>query len=90
MACGARPGADAPAGTCPKAARRWYTAAGRVPAVADAARVTSGQARVLDADIEACFDRIDHTALMGRLRARVRRTARPKQLSAAHSLRRYV
>jgi RNA-directed DNA polymerase len=27
---------------------------------------------VLDADIEACFDRIDHTALMGRVRARVR------------------
>lgn len=27
---------------------------------------------VLDADIEACFDRIDHTALMGRVRARVK------------------
>lgn len=26
---------------------------------------------VLDADIEACFDRIDHTALMGRVRHRV-------------------
>jgi RNA-directed DNA polymerase len=27
---------------------------------------------VLDADIEACFDRIDHTALMDRVRARVK------------------
>lgn len=27
---------------------------------------------VLDADIEACFDRIDHTALMGQVRARVK------------------
>jgi RNA-directed DNA polymerase len=27
---------------------------------------------VLDADIEACFDRIDHTALLGRVRARVK------------------
>jgi len=27
---------------------------------------------VLDADIEACFDRIDHTALMGRVRDRVK------------------
>ena len=27
---------------------------------------------VLDADIEACFDRIDHAALMGRVRARVK------------------
>jgi RNA-directed DNA polymerase len=27
---------------------------------------------VLDADIEACFDRIDHTALMGRVRNRVK------------------
>ena len=27
---------------------------------------------VLDADIEACFDRIDHTALMGRVRARIK------------------
>ncbi len=26
---------------------------------------------VLDADIEACFDRIDHTALMGRVRTRI-------------------
>src|SRR3954463_11949020 len=27
---------------------------------------------VLDADIEACFDSIDHTALMNRVRARVK------------------
>lgn len=27
---------------------------------------------VLDADIEACFDRIDHTALLGRVRGRVK------------------
>jgi RNA-directed DNA polymerase len=27
---------------------------------------------VLDADIEACFDAIDHTALMGRVRARIK------------------
>jgi RNA-directed DNA polymerase len=27
---------------------------------------------VLDADIEACFDRIDHTALMGRVRRRIK------------------
>src|SRR5512135_1896106 len=27
---------------------------------------------VLDADIEACFDRIDHAALLGRVRARVK------------------
>jgi RNA-directed DNA polymerase len=27
---------------------------------------------VLDADIEACFDRIDHTALMDRMRSRVK------------------
>ena len=27
---------------------------------------------VLDADIEACFDRIDHTALMDRVRLRVK------------------
>lgn len=27
---------------------------------------------VLDADIEACFDRIDHVALMDRVRARVK------------------
>lgn len=27
---------------------------------------------VLDADIEACFDRIDHTALLGRVRSRVK------------------
>ena len=33
---------------------------------------TRGYRWVLDADIEACFDTIDHTALMGRVRARVR------------------
>lgn len=33
---------------------------------------TSGYRWVLDADIEACFDMIDHTALMGRVRARVK------------------
>jgi RNA-directed DNA polymerase len=27
---------------------------------------------VVEADIEACFDRIDHTALMGRVRDRIR------------------
>ena len=32
---------------------------------------TKGYRWVLDADIEACFDTIDHTALMGRVRARV-------------------
>lgn len=32
---------------------------------------TKGYRWVLDADIEACFDRIDHTALMGRVRNRV-------------------
>ena len=32
---------------------------------------TKGYQWVLDADIEACFDTIDHTALMGRVRARV-------------------
>ncbi len=32
---------------------------------------THGYRWVLDADIEACFDTIDHTALMGRVRARV-------------------
>lgn len=32
---------------------------------------TRGYRWVLDADIEACFDTIDHTALMGRVRARV-------------------
>ena len=26
---------------------------------------------VLEADIEACFDRIDHAALMGRVRGRI-------------------
>jgi retron-type reverse transcriptase len=33
---------------------------------------TQGYRWVLDADIEACFDRIDHTALMDRVRARVK------------------
>ncbi len=33
---------------------------------------TQGYRWVLDADIEACFDRIDHTALMGRVRARIK------------------
>jgi RNA-directed DNA polymerase len=32
---------------------------------------TWGYRWVLDADVEACFDSIDHTALMGRLRRRV-------------------
>lgn len=36
------------------------------------ARGTQGYRWVLDADIEACFDRIDHTALMGRVRDRVK------------------
>ncbi|GEL16583.1 group II intron reverse transcriptase/maturase [Pseudonocardia asaccharolytica DSM 44247 = NBRC 16224] len=33
---------------------------------------THGYRWVLDADIEACFDSIDHTALLGRVRARVK------------------
>ncbi len=33
---------------------------------------SQGHRWVLDADIEACFDRIDHVALMDRVRARVR------------------
>jgi RNA-directed DNA polymerase len=33
---------------------------------------TNGYRWVLDADIEACFDTIDHTALLERVRARVR------------------
>jgi RNA-directed DNA polymerase len=33
---------------------------------------TAGYRWVLDADIEACFDRIDHPALMDRVRARVK------------------
>ena len=33
---------------------------------------TQGYRWVLDADIEACFDRIDHTALLGRVRGRVK------------------
>jgi RNA-directed DNA polymerase len=32
---------------------------------------TKGYQWVLDADIEACFDSISHTALMERVRARV-------------------
>ncbi|HEX5882726.1 MAG TPA: group II intron reverse transcriptase/maturase, partial [Actinomycetota bacterium] len=35
-------------------------------------RGTQGYRWVLDADIEACFDSIDHTALMGRVRDRVK------------------
>jgi len=42
-------------------------------AVADIHRLGSqGYLWVLDADIEACFDMIDHTALMDRVRARVK------------------
>ena len=42
-------------------------------AVADIQRLgTQGYRWVLDADIEACFDMIDHTALMDRVRARVK------------------
>ncbi|HEV2373704.1 MAG TPA: reverse transcriptase domain-containing protein [Streptosporangiaceae bacterium] len=33
---------------------------------------TMGYRWVLDADIEACFDQIDHTALMARVRARIK------------------
>ncbi|MFE7842637.1 reverse transcriptase domain-containing protein [Streptomyces sp. NPDC057474] len=33
---------------------------------------TNGHRWVLDADIEACFDRIDHVALMDRVRTRVK------------------
>ena len=33
---------------------------------------TSGYRWVLDADIEACFDMIDHTALLGRVRSRIK------------------
>jgi len=33
---------------------------------------TQGYRWVLDADIEACFDRIDHTALLDRVRARIK------------------
>ena len=33
---------------------------------------TVGYRWVLDADIEACFDSIDHTALMGRVRSRIK------------------
>lgn len=42
-------------------------------AIADIHRLgTQGYHWVLDADIEACFDTIDHAALMGRVRARVK------------------
>ncbi len=42
-------------------------------ALADIHRLgTQGYHWVLDADIEACFDMIDHTALMDRVRARVK------------------
>ena len=42
-------------------------------AMADIHRLgTQGYQWVLDADIEACFDMIDHTALMDRVRARVK------------------
>jgi RNA-directed DNA polymerase len=42
-------------------------------AIADIHRLgTQGYRWVLDADIEACFDSIDHTALMDRVRARVK------------------
>jgi RNA-directed DNA polymerase len=33
---------------------------------------TQGYRWVLDADIEACFDRIDHVALMGKVRSRIK------------------
>src|SRR5699024_10399634 len=33
---------------------------------------TTGYRWVLDADIEACFDQIDHTALLGRVRQRIK------------------
>jgi len=33
---------------------------------------TNGYRWILDADIEACFDRIDHAALLGRVRARIK------------------
>jgi len=33
---------------------------------------TQGYRWVLEGDIEACFDRIDHTALMGRVRSRIK------------------
>ena len=42
-------------------------------AIADIVKFGTQQYRwVLDADIEACFDRIDHTALMGRVRDRIK------------------
>ena len=52
----------------------------RVPARTGARRTRSPRSTtsprksyqwVLEADIEACFDKIDHTALMGRVRARI-------------------
>jgi RNA-directed DNA polymerase len=46
---------------------------GRTTAIADIQRLGSqGYHWVLEADIEACFDAIDHTALLGRVRARVK------------------
>ena len=45
-------------------------------AIADIHRLgTQGYHWVLDADIEACFDSIDHPALMDRVRATGRRTS---------------
>ncbi len=44
-------------------------------AIAEIHHLSSGSSNyhwVLEADIEACFDQIDHTALMGRLRARIK------------------
>ncbi len=44
-------------------------------AIAEIHHMTSGTSDyhwVLEADIQACFDEIDHTALMGRLRARIK------------------
>lgn len=41
-------------------------------AIAEIQHMTSrGYVTVLEADIKACFDRIDHTALLGRMRLRV-------------------
>ena len=44
-------------------------------AIAEIHHLASGNIRyhwILEADIKACFDEIDHTALMGRLRARIK------------------
>lgn len=44
-------------------------------AIAEIHHLASGNIRyhwILEADIQACFDEIDHTALMGRLRARIK------------------